>query len=92
MAWWNVHDQIGDAALGDSLQVVANRADVHAIDERRLRLEDVPGLLDEFMQPSSRLLRLQAQAAECRPARNGVDLLELFVGELGVVNSSSSTS
>ena len=64
---WDVHDQVTDAALRDSLEVVADGAHVHALDEGRFRFEHRPSLPHEFMQASSRFLRTQGKAAEHRP-------------------------
>jgi hypothetical protein len=57
----------------------------------RLGFDHRPSLLDEFTQPSSGFLRLQLPAAEYRPIlstdlfKDGVELLELLVGELSVI-------
>jgi hypothetical protein len=44
MSRWDVHDQVSDAALRDSLEVVADGAHVHALDKGRFRLQHRPSL------------------------------------------------
>jgi len=69
MSRWDVHDQVADAALRDRLEVLADGAHVHALDEGRLRFEYRPRLTDEFMQASSRFLHTHEKAAEYRPSQ-----------------------
>src|SRR6266436_9462460 len=65
----DVYNQVPDAALRNSLEVVAYGAHVHTLDEGRFRFEHRPSLTHEFMQASSCFLYTQVKAAEHRPYR-----------------------
>src|SRR4051794_10710390 len=62
----HVDDQVFDSSFGNSLQVVAHRLEVNAGDERRLRLQHVPGLLYERREPVPGLLGLEMNPTQDR--------------------------
>ena len=61
-----VDDQVLDSSFRDSLQMFTHRLQVNAIHERRLRLEYVPGLLDERIEAMAGLLGLEMKTTQNR--------------------------